>query len=291
MTMKKCTPLERTLRVLTILAVAGSLVLTLVSGDQTLHFQQDLLTIARQTVSVIIGEGSFLVEWAPLLLKMLFFMTLALLIWSILLIKGTNRRSTLVGGLSSVVILAVALEVLQFILPYRQPSISDFLWCAGSGCFVSIFLFLGQWAWDHWPSLVNRETVLYVVFGAITTVVNIVSFQFCFNLLGIPTLIANGVAWILSVLVAYVTNKLFVFQSHNERMSQFFKEVLKFFAARLLSFGIDELGMWLMVDIAHINGGLSKVAMNVVVLILNYIFSKWFIFSSKPGTHADGPAE
>lgn len=289
--MKRCTPMETTLRVLTVLAVVGSLIFTLMSGEQAMLFQQELLNITRHTVAVIIGEGSFLIEWAPLLLKLLFFMTLALLIWSILLIKGTNRRSALVGGLASVVILAVALEVLQFVLPYRQPSMSDFLWCVGSGGFVSVFLFLGQWAWERWPSLVNRETVLYVVFGAITTVVNIVSFQFCFNLLDIPTLIANGVAWILSVLVAYVTNKLFVFQSHNERMSQFFLEVLMFFAARLLSFGIDELGMWLMVDIAHIGGGLSKVAMNVVVLILNYIFSKWLIFSSHTSKAPEDHAE
>lgn len=289
--MNKRSPLERTLRVLIILAVVSSLILTVMSGEQTRLFQQELLNIARQTVSVIIGEGSFLVAWAPLLLKMLFFMTLALLIWSALLIKGTNRRSILVGSLASIIILGVVLEILQFVLPDRQPSVLDCLWCIGSGGMVSVFLFLGQWAWDRFPSLVNRETVLYVVFGAITTVVNIVSFQFCFNLLGIPTLIANGIAWILSVLVAYVTNKLFVFQSHNEHMGQFFKEMLMFFAARLLSFGIDELGMWLMVDMAHMGGGLSKVAMNVIVLILNYIFSKWFIFSSGAGAHADDPSK
>lgn len=282
--MKKCSPLEITLRVLTLLMVAAGFVLTLISGPQAAAFEKSLLDMARSAVAVVIGDGSSLIAWAPLLLKLLFFMTLALLVWSVLLLKGTNRRSALVGGLATVILVAVALEVLQFILPHRQPSLYDFWWEAGSGCFVSLFLFTGQWAWDRFPALVNRETVLYVIFGAITTIVNIVSFQFCFNLLHIPTLVANGIAWVLSVLVAYVTNKVFVFQSHNERFRQFLREIALFFGARLLSFGVDELGMWLMVDIAHINGGLSKVAMNVIVLILNYIFSKWFIFSSKADT-------
>ena len=85
----------------------------------------------------------------------------------------------------------------------------------------------------------------------------------------------------LSVLVAYITNKLFVFQSHVRGFLALAKEVGLFFGARLLSFGVDELGIWLMVDVAHISGLVSKIAMNVIVLILNYIFSKWFIFANK----------
>lgn len=278
--MKKYSVSDLLLRGITILAIAGAFALVLLTRG-TSPLQTGLLQAAQKAVAVIVGESSFLIAWTPLLLKMLYFMALALLLWSVLLLKGTNRRSALVGGIATVVIVGVVLEVLQFVVPGHTPSVTDFLWSAGSGCFVSLFLFAGQWAWDRFPSLVNRETVLYVIFGAITTIVNIVSFQFCFNLLQIPTLISNAIAWVLSVLVAYVTNKLFVFQSKNERFSQFVREIALFFGARLLSFGIDELGMWLMVDVAHINGGLSKIAMNVVVLILNYIFSKWFIFSSK----------
>lgn len=278
---KRLSPLESFLRILTALAVAGALALTIMSGAKAVQFQTGLLTLARSTIDIIIGKGTALEAFAPQLLKLAFFIILALLIWSILLLKGTDRRSALVGGMVSVIILSVALEVLQFILPYRQPSIADFLWCLGGGCLTSFFLFLCQWAWDKCPALVNRETVLYVVFGAITTLVNILTFQVCFNLLHIETLIANAVAWVLSVLVAYITNKLFVFQSRTTRLGAFAKELGLFFGARLLSFAVDELGIWLMVDVAHLNGLISKIAMNVIVLILNYIFSKWFIFSGK----------
>lgn len=269
------------LGVLTVLAVLGAVVLTVMSGAKTLAFQKGLISAAATVLEIIIGQGTSLTAFAPLLLKLAFFMILALLLWSILLFKGTNRRSSLVGGVAGVVILAVVLEVLQFVLPHRTPSVADFLWCAGGGCLVSLFLFLCQWAWDKFPALVNRETVLYVVFGVLTTLVNILSYQAAANWLHIGTLIANAIAWVLSVLVAYTTNKIFVFQSHAAGFGGFLKEMGLFFGMRLLSFGVDELCLWLMVDVAHWNGLVSKIAVNVIVLILNYIFSKWFIFSRK----------
>ena len=277
---KSYSPLERGLRLFTGLLMVTALILTVMSGSKTVVFQQNLLAVARSAVAVIMGDTSGLSALTPLLMKLAFFMTLALLLWSILLLKGTDRRSALVGGTSTVILLAVILEVLQFILPQRQPSVTDCLWCIGSGVLVSAFLYVCQWAWVRFPSLVNRETVLYVVFGAITTLVNILSFQVCANWLHLNTLIANAIAWVLSVLVAYTTNKLFVFQSHTKGLAPFVKEISLFFGARLLSFGVDELGIWLMIDVAHINSLIAKIAMNVIVLILNYIFSKRFIFTN-----------
>ncbi len=279
--MKHRSAYEIVLGVLALIGVAGAVILTLMTGHAALAFQNRLIAGAAKVVEIVVGKGTAVAALTPLLLKLLFFMTLALILWTLLLIKGTDRRSALVGGVAGVVITAVVLEALQFALPLRFPSIADCLWCIGFGVLVSFGLFLCQWAWDKFPALVNRETVLYVVFGVITTIVNILSFQVAANWLGAPALIANAIAWVLSVLVAYITNKLFVFQSHVRGFLALAKEVGLFFGARLLSFGVDELGIWLMVDVAHISGLVSKIAMNVIVLILNYIFSKWFIFANK----------
>ena len=119
--------------------------------------------------------------------------------------------------------------------------------------------------------LFTREMLSYIFFGICTTVVNIVVFQACTALLHWNWAVSNVLAWILSVLFAFVTNKLFVFQS----------KAVTFFAARVLSLGIDMAGMWLLLDCLNVNSLLSKILMNVVVIIVNYILSKFIIFRKK----------
>lgn len=114
--------------------------------------------------------------------------------------------------------------------------------------------------------------------------VNILSYQIFYHSLGIPNLVSNALAWVLSVLVAYIVNKLFVFQSSTADARALLREFGLFVAARLFSFGIDELGMWLMVDVARLNTGISKLAVNIVVVILNYFFSKRIIFARQNGS-------
>lgn len=269
------------------LGIAAALVILLAAAVTLLPLtalQTDLLDLARHTIAVVVGQGSVLIDWAPLLLKLLCFGVLGLLVWGTLFVKHAPRTKTLLAGLAVTALTAAGLELIQMFLPFRQASLTDCLWCIAAGCATSLCLFLGQWAADKFPKLVNREMILYVVFGGITTVVNILSFQVCINWLAIPTLIANGVAWVLSVLVAYTTNKIFVFESRTATVTAFLREIGLFFGARLLSFGVDELGIWLLVDVLHVHSGLSKIATNIIVLILNYLFSKWFIFANKEKT-------
>ncbi|NLN81289.1 MAG: GtrA family protein [Clostridiales bacterium] len=141
---------------------------------------------------------------------------------------------------------------------------------------LAAFLFLRLMR--RYPGLLNRETISYVFFGFLTTVVNIVAYGLCYNNIGLHNLISNAVAWVAAVLFAFIVNKLYVFQSHTETAAQALREFGLFIAARLLSFGVDELMMWIMVDVSRINGGVSKIAVNIVVLIMNYIFSKRIIF-------------
>lgn len=123
----------------------------------------------------------------------------------------------------------------------------------------------------------RKELLNYIVFGVLTTLINILAYQIL-SMVGVSTLTANGIAWILSVLFAYITNREFVFDSHSENRIQ---ECLKFYGSRISTGILDMAGMWMLVDIFHFPGMVSKVGMNVVVIVLNYIFSKVFVFKDK----------
>lgn len=90
--------------------------------------------------------------------------------------------------------------------------------------------------------------------------------------------IATTVAWVLSVIFAYVTNKWYVFQSTTASLSTLIKEILSFFGFRFLSYFLDLGSMILFVSQFHFNETLAKIIANVFVVIINYAFSKWFIF-------------
>lgn len=111
--------------------------------------------------------------------------------------------------------------------------------------------------------------------------VNIVTYLAACTGLGIPNLISNVIAWVVSVLFAYAVNKLFVFQSKTGSWKAAGREFALFIAARLFSLGADELCMFLLVDVLAGNKTVAKIAANVVVMIMNYFFSKWFIFKKK----------
>lgn len=123
----------------------------------------------------------------------------------------------------------------------------------------------------------KKEILYYVIFGVLTTGINILTYQIL-SVAGVTTLTANGIAWILSVLFAYVTNRKYVFDSHSENRIQ---ECLKFYGSRLSTGILDMAGMWMLVDVVHLPGMVSKIAMNVVVIVFNYIFSKVFVFKKK----------
>lgn len=129
-----------------------------------------------------------------------------------------------------------------------------------------------------WSSLFTREMIAYLVAGVLATIVNIVSYEVSYRYLGLPNLVSNAVAWVFSVIFAYYTNRNYVFHEQSNSFSEELSMMGKFFVARLLSFGIDELGMFCMVDCLMINSSFSKLVMNAVVIIMNYVFSKLYIF-------------
>lgn len=148
--------------------------------------------------------------------------------------------------------------------------------------------------------LVNKETVTYLVFGVLTTVVNFGVFKL-FDMLFTSitdfdlTLVTNVIAWVAAVVFAYVTNKLFVFESKEWKGEVLKKEIPSFLGARLISLGIEELGLlifitWLCFDSFVLEifpgfalGGkmLVKIGLAVIVVVVNYVFSKFIIFGKK----------
>lgn len=122
---------------------------------------------------------------------------------------------------------------------------------------------------------IDRELILYVVFGAFTFFVNLISYIFFANILGINYLVSNAIAWFLSVLFAYVTNRIWVFESKSPHI---LKEMSLFFGGRLFSGVVDMLLMYTFIDFLVFDDSISKIVVQIIVIILNYIFSKLIVF-------------
>ena len=143
--------------------------------------------------------------------------------------------------------------------------------------------------------LVNKETVTYVIFGVLTTLVNLLVFK-GFDVLfkGKYYLFTNTIAWIAAVAFAYVTNKLFVFESKSWKFDVIKKEIPSFLGARIASYFVEQAGLWIFVELLHfdekvfdfilvkLSGKITaKLIIGVIVVVINYALSKFIIFSKK----------
>lgn len=123
-----------------------------------------------------------------------------------------------------------------------------------------------------------EEIINYLVVGVMTTLVSIVVYWIFTKLFHVNYMISNIISWILSVLFAYVTNKKFVFKSKCDSNKDVFIEVYQFFKYRILSFVIDVLLMYVFVELVTLDDMCAKVIVQIIVIILNYVFSKLFVF-------------
>ena len=124
----------------------------------------------------------------------------------------------------------------------------------------------------HW------DIISYLVFGVLTTVVNYLVYLPCYNLLGFSAAVSNVIAWAVAVLFAYVTNKPFVFRSHDWSLQTVIPEFARFVGCRVASGGAETLILLLTVDILGWNGNLWKLVVSVLVVIANYFGSKLLVF-------------
>ena len=121
-----------------------------------------------------------------------------------------------------------------------------------------------------------EEIINYLFIGGCTTIVSIVTYALCTSIFHIYYQFSNVISWIFSVIFAFITNKLFVFKvKNNEKL---LLEIYQFIKFRLLSLVIDMLTMYILVDLFQINDIISKILVQFIVVVLNYVFSKLFIF-------------
>lgn len=127
--------------------------------------------------------------------------------------------------------------------------------------------------------LYKKDVVRYVFFGGCTTLVNLV----CFYILrkcGMRLQAANIISIIAAIIFAYIVNSKYVFQDKCETIKAHIRPFCKFISARLLTMVIEIGGVWLLVEILTFNDMIGKFCTQFIVLILNYIFSKFFVFTS-----------
>ena len=127
-----------------------------------------------------------------------------------------------------------------------------------------------------------EEVLSYLIFGVLTTVVSVVTYlvfaNVCFpNKSDLDIQICNVLSWICAVTFAYITNRKYVFKSKSVGVQKL-KEVINFFLARLFSLFVDMALMFLMYSVMHIDDTIAKLVVQVVVVVLNYIFSKLIVF-------------
>lgn len=127
----------------------------------------------------------------------------------------------------------------------------------------------------------HKEVLLYLFFGGVVTLVSIGTFQFFYAVFKINELIANVISWVISVLVAYITNRTWVFRSTANTKSAVTVEMLGFFGGRAATLLIEELIILVFVTFLKFNSLAVKLAAQIVVIVLNYIFSKLLIFKNK----------
>lgn len=123
-----------------------------------------------------------------------------------------------------------------------------------------------------------KEVILYLFFGVLTTVVSLTSYYLCSEVLHIHYLISNVISWVFAVAFAYVTNRIFVFESKSNDLNSVLREIITFVNCRLLSGVIDTGVMFLLVSVLFINDLYAKLFTQVIVVVLNYVFSKLIIF-------------
>ena len=125
-----------------------------------------------------------------------------------------------------------------------------------------------------------KEIINYLIFGVLTTIISLITYYILTNTIlnphnNLELQIANVLSWILSVSFAYITNKLYVFETKEKKI---LKEIINFFSSRILTLILDVLLMYIFVSLLKFNDQIIKLVVTIVVIILNYILSKIFVF-------------
>ena len=124
----------------------------------------------------------------------------------------------------------------------------------------------------------HYDILSYLFFGVLTTAVNYVVYLPCYNLLHLSASLSNVIAWAAAVAFAYVTNKPFVFKSHDWSAQTVLPELGRFVGSRILSGALETGMIFVTVDVLFWDGNVMKLVTSVLVVILNYVASKLLVF-------------
>ena len=127
----------------------------------------------------------------------------------------------------------------------------------------------------------TRETMLYIIFGALTTLINIVVSTILVMAFQVEGNLASTIGIIISILFAYFTNRKMVFNSTAETAKEKWKEFFKFILGRSFTMVIEMAGVFLLYTVLGVEYVITKVTMTVIVVILNFFISKFFAFKNK----------
>ena len=124
----------------------------------------------------------------------------------------------------------------------------------------------------------HYDVLVYLFFGVLTTAVTYIVYLPCYNLLHISAAASNVISWFFAVAFAFLTNKPFVFKSHDWSAKTVIPELGKFVGSRIASGILETAIIFVTVDLLHWNGNLMKLFTSVLVVVLNYVASKLFVF-------------
>ena len=124
----------------------------------------------------------------------------------------------------------------------------------------------------------NKSIISYLFFGGCTTVINWLSYYLCYTILDVSNIASTILAWFIAVVFAFVTNKIWVFDSKSCDLKTIISEAVMFFAARIATGVLDVIVMWCAVDLFHLEPTVWKLLSNLLVIIINYFLSKLIVF-------------
>ena len=129
--------------------------------------------------------------------------------------------------------------------------------------------------------LMTKEVILYIVFGVLTTIVNIATFYVLTHYAHITENVSNIIAIISAVVFAYITNRKLVFNSTAKTFKEIVIEIFKFFSSRFFTMIVEFFGFMLLFNVLHIPNMISKAVVTILVIILNFFLSKFFAFKNR----------
>ena len=126
----------------------------------------------------------------------------------------------------------------------------------------------------------HKEVLLYLFFGGLAVFLNLALFVLFTKRFGWGALFANVVDWVICVLFQFITNKTWVFDAETDSAKGFWAQLAGFFSGRLLTLGVEELMLFVFIDRLHWSSLLVKLIAQIVVIVSNYVISKFFVFKS-----------